>query len=131
MRAFATGRRGFHIFPRTYPHTPTYHHARPSRDLGVSPEGADIDADLPKPRPPVLARRQRRPWLQPTSWVFAGGALIALAVLVLTAGVILQIRQREERDAFERLRSMDVLLAEQTAGAFKSVDLVLDRVADE
>jgi signal transduction histidine kinase/CheY-like chemotaxis protein len=63
--------------------------------------------------------------------VLAGGAVIALVILGLTAAVIYRTHNREQRDAYNVLRSMDLLLAEQTVSAFKNVDLVLDEVSSE
>ena len=86
---------------------------------------------MPSPGSTAQARGEYARRQSPAGFVLICGIGLACVILSLTATVILQNRSRDIDNAYARLRSMDTLLAEQTAGALKSIDLVLDRLADE
>src|SRR6185312_11884146 len=68
---------------------------------------------------------------RPMLWFAALGVLVIAAVIALTALIIFELRAKEVDDGKRELTTLNVLLAEQTARALQSVDLVLDSVTDD
>ena len=78
---------------------------------------------------PNVAARPRR--AGPARAVVGIGCLAILLMLATTAGIAARRRSVELTDAARELRTLDLLLAAETARSFQSVELVLDNVAEQ
>ena len=87
-------------------------------DLAIETTGADR-AGRPAP-----ARR-------PARVVVGTGCLAVLLMVALTAAIAVRRYNAELGDAARELRTLDLVLAAETARSFQSVELVLDNVAEQ
>jgi signal transduction histidine kinase/CheY-like chemotaxis protein len=84
-----------------------------------------------------LPARRRREWQRllstsrPVRLLLIGGTVLIATILIIAALVILQFRVTEIHQAKSELMTLNVSLAEQTARAFQSVDLILNSVVDD
>ena len=79
--------------------------------------------------PPRIAPRPHR--AGPARAVVGIGCLAILTMLTTTAGIAVRRRNVELADAARELRTLDLLLAAETARSFQSVEIVLDNVAEQ
>ncbi len=78
---------------------------------------------------PEAAARPHR--AGPARAVVGIGCLAILLMLATTAGIAARRRNVELTDAARELRTLDLLLAAETARSFQSVEIVLDNVAEQ
>ena len=67
-----------------------------------------------------------------SAWAVVGtGCIVILLMLAATAAIAVRRHEAELGDAARELRTLDLLLAAETARSFQSVELVLDNVAEQ
>ena len=103
--------------------------------LVARPQSAVEDGSSPTSG--ELPAQRRREWQRllstsrPVRLLLIGGTVLIATILVVAALVILQLRVAEIHQAKSELMTLNLSLAEQTARAFQSVDLILNSVVDD